>query len=147
LPLLKFSSKTDSGSLVKWEPSYSVNVAEIDQQHQMLILMINELYDCMIQNKGRDTLEKILDGLTSYANEHFATEEKLFDKYAYPWAITHKNEHHAFSLKVSSFVQDYKQGKAGLSAQILSYLSDWLKNHIVGKDKTYSYFFNMKGLK
>jgi hemerythrin len=148
LPLTKFGSTTDfSSTLVKWDSSYSVGITEIDQQHQILISMINELYDAMVQGKSRDALEKILDGLASYTIEHFATEEKLFDKYDYPWAITHKAEHQAFAQKVTSFIQEYKQSKYGLTNQLLSFLSDWLKNHIIGKDKTYSYFFVNKDLK
>jgi hemerythrin len=149
LPLIKFGNKqeTAGNSVIKWEASYSVNIAEIDQQHQMLIAMINELSDSVSQSKGREVQEKVLNGLASYAKEHFATEERYFDKYAYPWSVTHKAEHAAFTQKVVQFVQDYQAGKAGLNNQILSFLSDWLKNHIIGKDKTYSYFFTMKGLK
>jgi hemerythrin len=149
LPLIKFGTKqeTASNSAIKWDASYSVGIAEIDQQHQMLIAMINELSDSVSQTKGREVQEKVLDGLTAYAKEHFATEERYFDKYAYPWSVTHKAEHAAFTQKVIQFVQEYKAGKAGLNNQILSFLCDWLKNHIISKDKTYSYFFTMKGLK
>jgi hemerythrin len=149
LPLIKFGNKqeTVSSSAIKWDASYSVGIAEIDQQHQMLISMINELSDSVSQVRGREAQEKVLNGLTSYAKEHFATEERYFDKYAYPWSVTHKAEHAAFTQKVLQFAQDYTAGKAGLNSQILTFLSDWLKNHIISKDKTYSYFFTMKGLK
>ena len=111
------------------------------------ISMITELNNSVAQANGRESQEKILNGLTSYSKEHFATEERLFDRYAYPWSVTHKAEHAAFTQKVTQFVQDYKAGKTGINNQILAYLSDWLKNHIIGKDKTYSYFFAMKGVK
>jgi len=109
--------------------------------------MITELNNSVAQANGRESQEKILNGLTSYSKEHFATEERLFDRYAYPWSVTHKAEHAAFTQKVTQFVQDYKAGKTGINNQILAYLSDWLKNHIISKDKTYSYFFAMKGVK
>ena len=32
-------------SLIQWDDSYSVGVAELDAQHQRLIQMINELND------------------------------------------------------------------------------------------------------
>jgi hemerythrin-like metal-binding protein len=147
LPLIKLATKTEQSSLVKWDPAFSVGITEIDQQHQMLIAMINELQSSVQAGRGRDAQGKILDGLSAYARDHFANEERLFGIYAYPWSISHKAEHQAFTQKVASFIQDYKVGKSDVSSQILTFLSDWLKNHIVSKDKTYSYFFAMKGLK
>ncbi len=49
--------------LIQWNESFSVNVVEIDKQHQKLVGMINDLYDAMHQGKGNDVLGKIIDGL------------------------------------------------------------------------------------
>ena len=53
-------------ALIQWSPDYSVKVGEIDQQHQKLITMINELNDAMLKGKGKEILSKIIDGLISY---------------------------------------------------------------------------------
>jgi hemerythrin len=131
---------------VKWNESYSVGITEINQRNQMLISLINDLSDSMVQEKGRDSNEKILDELGTYTTAHFAAEERLFDKYGYPWSVTHKAEHQAFARRVTTFTQEYKLGKTGLSNQTLLFLSDWVKQHIIGKDKTYTYYFINKGL-
>jgi hemerythrin-like metal-binding protein len=135
-----------ASTLVTWDSSYSVYVTEIDRQHQTLFFMINELSNSISQDKGPQALAKSLDDMAVYTGEHIATEERLFDKYSYPWSGSHKAEHQIFTQRVSAIIQEYKQGKSGLNHQIISCWSDWLKNHIVAKDKTYSYFFVMKGL-
>ncbi|MGA2938094.1 MAG: hemerythrin domain-containing protein [Syntrophobacteraceae bacterium] len=62
-------------ALIQWNDSLSVNVVDIDKQHQKLVGMINELNDAMRQGKGKDALGKIVNGLIIYAGTHFKTEE------------------------------------------------------------------------
>lgn len=148
MPPIRVGNKTVPDlSVVKWDSSFRVGISEMDQQHQIMMSMINELNDSIIQCKSREILEKALDGLVLYAKKHFAVEEKLFLQYAYPWTATHQAEHQAFLQKVTEILQEYQNGKSCLDALIPAFMSSWLKNHIIGKDKTYSYFFVMKGLK
>jgi hemerythrin len=133
--------------LIKWDDSFSVNVAKIDQQHQELILMINELHGAMRQGKGKEVLGQIVNGLISYTATHFKTEEDYFNQFGYPETYSHKKEHIAFVQKVSEFNDGFEKGKLSLSIDVMNFLSDWLQNHIKGTDKKYSQFFNGKGLK
>ena len=134
-------------ALIQWNDSLSVNVAEIDKQHQRLVGMINELNDAMRQGKGKEVLGKIVTGLHTYAATHFGTEERYFDQFGYPEADSHKKEHADFTKKISEFKDGFEKGRLGLSIKILDFLSDWLQNHIKGVDKKYGSFFNEKGLK
>ncbi|MCX5829220.1 MAG: bacteriohemerythrin [Deltaproteobacteria bacterium] len=134
-------------ALIKWSDSFSVNVVEIDKQHQKLVGMINDLDDAMRQGKGKDVLGKIVNGLISYTGTHFKTEERYFDQFGYPEANSHKKEHSDFVAKVSEFKDGFEKGKIGLTIKVMDFLSDWLQNHIKGVDKKYGPFFNDKGLK
>lgn len=134
-------------AFIHWNDSFSVNVKEIDQQHQKLISMINELHDAMSQGKGKDVMGKIVNGLFSYTATHFKTEEKYFDQFGYPETDSHKKEHIAFVQKVTHFKEGYEKGNVGLSIEVMFFLSDWLKDHIKITDMKYSTFFNEKGLK
>lgn len=134
-------------AMMTWNDNLSVKVAEIDQQHKRLIAMINELNDAMKVGKGKDVLEKIVSSLITYTATHFKTEEKYFTLYRYPDAENHKKEHVAFVQKVSNFKEGLEKGKMSLTIEVINFLSDWLKNHIMGTDKKYSQFFNEKGLK
>ena len=133
--------------LMKWNDSFSVGVAEIDAQHQKLVSMIYELNEAMLQAKGREALIKILDGLVSYAVDHFGTEEKYFAQFDFPFTHSHKKEHQAFVEKVAAFQKDFNSGKICLSIEVMTFLSDWLQTHIKCTDKKYGPFFNAKGLK
>jgi hemerythrin len=134
-------------TLIQWNDGFSVNVVEIDRQHQQLIGMINDLDDAMRQGKGKAILGKIINGLASYTATHFRTEESYFDKFGYPEADSHKKVHSDFVKKVSEFKDEFEKGNIALSIQVMDFLSNWLQNHIKGIDKKYGPFFNEKGLK
>jgi hemerythrin len=133
--------------LIQWSPSYSVKIGEIDTQHQKLITMINELNDAMLKGKAKEILSPLIDGLIAYTQVHFSKEEMLFDKYKYPDAPAHKEEHVAFVKKVSEFREGFKKGNMSLTINIMDFLSNWLTKHICGTDKKYSDFLNKNGVK
>jgi hemerythrin len=134
-------------AIIKWDDSLSVNVAEIDKQHQKLVGMINDLNDAMRERQGKDALGKIITGLMNYAVTHFSTEERYFDQFGYPETVSHKKEHSKFAQQVSTFKTKFDTEPLGLSIEVINFLSDWLQNHIMSIDKKYGPFFNEKGLK
>ena len=134
-------------SLIKWNDSFSVNVVKIDQEHQKLFEMVNDLTDAMKAGHGKDVLGDILNGLISYTASHFQLEEKYFQQVKYPDAAAHKKEHVEFVNKVTDFKKEFDEGRATVSVNILQFLSKWLQNHIKGTDQKYSSFLNEKGIK
>jgi hemerythrin len=134
-------------ALIQWNNNLSVGIAEIDGQHQRLVKLINDLNDAMKVGKGKEITGKILNELTSYTLNHFATEEKYFDKFNYPESVAHKDEHSKFVQKVSAFKNDFEESRVSITIPIMNFLSDWLKNHIAVIDKKYQPFLTAQGLK
>ncbi len=134
-------------SLIQWNDSFSVNVVKIDQEHQKLFEIINELTDAMKAGHGKDVLGNILDQLISYTASHFQREEKYFQQVKYADTVAHKKEHVVFVQKVTDFKREFDEGRAAVSVNILQFLSKWLQNHIKGTDQKYSGFLNEKGIK
>lgn len=129
-----------------WDDSLSVNVAEIDQQHQKFISIANELSDSLRQDKGPDFVGNIVNELIDYAEVHFKTEEKYFDQFGYPDADNHKKEHAAFIVRVSDVKSRLDEGEGVLSFEMLKFVSLWLLRHIENIDKKYSQFLNDNGI-
>ena len=133
--------------LVYWDNSYSVNVNEIDNQHQKLFDLINNLYDAMKKGSGKEILPSIINELYEYVEKHFSTEEKYFDRFNYPESETHKIEHYNFLKKVTEFKKGYEENQLALTVDVITFLQNWLVTHIKVVDKKYSQFFNENGLK
>ena len=133
-------------ALLNWQSNYTVNVCEIDKQHQKLIEMINNLHDGMKAGKGKEVLGDILANLVKYTEFHFKYEEKLFKQYVYPETLAHKRQHSDLVNQVQNYKKSFESGESVLSMEIMSFLKVWLMDHIVGSDKKYSTFFNSRGV-
>jgi hemerythrin len=133
-------------ALITWDESYSVKVKQFDDQHKKLIDMVNELHDAMKVGKGKEVLEKILAGLIQYTVTHFADEDRLMKLHNYPGYEQHKKEHNLLTIRVSDLQRTYHEGSAVLSQSVMTFLKEWLQNHIQGTDKDYGPFLNSKGV-
>ena len=134
-------------ALINWESSFSVNVAEIDAQHQKIIGFINDLNDAMKQGKGKEALGTILNDLIEYTATHFKFEEQYFDKFGYVNTAEHKQHHAKLVSEVIGFRDSFQSGKLGVTVEVLTFLVNWLKNHILVEDKKYTSCFNNNGIK
>ena len=132
--------------LINWSDRLSVNVTEIDNQHQKLIEMINDLSDAMMQGKSNEVMGAIVNNLIGYVATHFKTEEKYFSEFGYPDTEAHVKEHVNFVQKVTEFKDGFEKGEIALSIGVLNFLCDWLRNHIKGTDQKYTQCFNANGL-
>lgn len=132
--------------LFQWTSDLSVNVKEIDAQHQGLIRLINDLFDAMKVGKGSEVLGKILQQLVSYTKTHFQTEERYFKEFDYPDAAAHIIEHKKLIDEVDKLKAQFDEKKIGLSMTVMDFLKDWLTKHIKGSDKKYGPCFNQNGL-
>ena len=134
-------------ALIEWKNDYSVGVVEFDNQHKKLIELINKLHDAMKSGTSRQSLSGILAELVDYTKFHFSNEEKYFGQYVYPDIGAHKVEHEKLTRQVIEFQRDFNDGKTSISIDVMSFLKNWLVDHIGGVDKKYTQFFNSKGVK
>lgn len=137
----------EKNDLILWTDGYSVNVAEIDEQHKYFIGIINELYSAVEEENVHEVIDDILNKLSAYIDFHFATEEKYFDLYHYPDADEHKNEHQILREKFAAILQKRKLDDNSVFYELISFLNGWLEDHLARVDKKYSKFFNEHGLK
>lgn len=131
------SSKTVKPIMV-WSREYEVGVPEIDEQHQNLFKMLNRLNEAMAMGEGKNMLNQILFGLVDYTARHFKTEEMYMERANYPELESHRQVHIRLTDKVHEMVDRYKAGEVGLGVELLNFLQDWLKKHILGTDKKYA---------
>lgn len=134
-------------SLLVWGPNLRVGITLIDQQHERLVALINALNDTMGAGKSRSVLAGILDELISYTNTHFASEEDLMRQHAYGDAPSHKSEHSQLLAKVADFKQQFDSGNTKIAGSLLTFLCDWLSEHILGTDMRFGRTLLEKGVK
>lgn len=130
-----------------WDESFSVHVPELDLQHQKLFDLINRLYETW--EKGRNDASplsaitersmqyKVIDELIEYSVYHFETEEKYMEQSQYAGLDSQKEEHGKFVDEVNRMKQEFTSGETVETVDLIRFLIEWLKRHILVKDKLY----------
>ncbi len=133
-------------ALLKWNSRYSVNISEIDKQHEHLINTINEMHDSMKSGKSRDDLDKIFSSLITYTQKHFALEERFMTRADYRDFTAHKKEHEDFTAIVVDYKKQFDEGKSTVSIKTMNFLMTWVTKHIMSSDKKYTVPLNDAGI-
>ncbi|HOT44035.1 MAG TPA: bacteriohemerythrin [Spirochaetota bacterium] len=133
-------------AFVIWDTTLDVGVSHFNEDHRRLVGFINDLHGGIVSGLGISQMTYILDGLIDYTKNHFAREEDLMAKHEYPDIKAHRREHYDLMKQVAEFSARLREGKASFSLELMSFLKDWLVNHIKGTDMKYRDFFSAKGL-
>ncbi len=127
----------------------------LDEQHQRLVGIINQLYEIVEQPEpatAEEPLHDIIDQLVDYAYYHFQTEELLFEKYQYPQSFAHISEHKYFTSELGRLAArfanergDTERLRQPLQLDILAFLTNWLINHICFCDRGFANYLKQQG--
>ena len=119
---------------IEWTPEYSVGNAAIDQEHELLIAQINQLYDQLSLPMDSMAIEAKLTDIQVDISSHFALEELLMQEAGYAEFETHKQDHERLLDQIQDmifhFTEDAEKGKELLANR----LSDWFNHHFKGFD-------------
>ena len=89
-------------------------------------------------------MAQILNELAEYTVYHFKYEEALFKQFGYPETKSHGEIHKDLVSKVVAFQEQFKQGSAAVTMDLMNFLTDWLQDHILKTDKAYVGFLKDK---
>lgn len=129
-----------------WDDSLSVGVAAIDAQHQRLVELLNQLHHSHTEGRGNEVVHSVLEALASYTVEHFAFEERLFSEHGFPQLAGHQQAHEKLIARVSSFLEEWKSGRAAMGSELFMFLRGWLNGHIRGSDREAGRFLRSQGV-
>lgn len=132
--------------LVVWNEELSVGIQEIDEQHKVLVALLNQLHDAIRHRHGNDAAGEILERLAEYTKVHFTVEESLMRILGYPGYDEHKLHHEDLIRQMNELREKMRTGHASISFELLYFLRNWLTNHIQEGDQRYVAFFLKKGV-
>ena len=133
-------------AVFEWRDEYSVNIREIDMQHQKLVGMLNVLHEALKTGEGREAMRQVLTDLANYAKTHFAAEERLMKTHGYPEFAAHREKHEKMTARVLQYIAKFESQELKNLVEVFQFLKDWLKKHIMQTDKRYSAFLNNEGV-
>ncbi len=123
------------GATLEWGPAWLTGNSTIDADHKMLVQYVRDLNQAMLDGKGRDLMADILGKLVQYTRDHFTREEIIWSKGGLNSLAEHQRIHHELVIKIEQFQRDFTSGKATLTTEIMSFLREWLIEHVFKTDK------------
>lgn len=133
-----------SNAFFTWDPNrLSVHVDKMDQEHQKIISLMNNLYSKNEQKAPKPELAKCIKELFDFTVLHFEHEEKFFSGLAYDQASLHKKIHVDLLSKLNEHAQKFETTGV-LTNEFFAFLKMWLSAHIAGIDVKYGAIANKK---
>jgi len=132
---------------IEWSDGLSVGIEEIDEQHKILVGLVNKMHDAIQTRQGNDVVRDVLSSLAEYTRIHFAVEESLMRILHYPVYEEHRKAHEALEKQLHELEQKMAAGSASIGFELMHFLKLWLTKHIMEDDKSYSGFFLDAGMK
>jgi hemerythrin-like metal-binding protein len=128
--------------LIKWRDSYSVGVERFDNEHKILVDMINEMFVVVRDKKSIDHLSTAINKLIEYTQEHFIAEEEAMAEVNYPDLAAHKEMHGKLINDVVNHKKRIENNDKQERIDFYHFLRDWLLTHIVEEDMLYKDYFH-----
>ncbi|MDE2369008.1 MAG: hemerythrin family protein [Burkholderiales bacterium] len=133
--------------IMPWSDMLSVGVASIDQQHRILVGILNELGDSMEAGIGTWDESVAMTRLVDYTESHFAFEEALMRRVGYADLDAHEQEHRLLFQQVADLMARSTSGERLGTQALLVFLRDWLTSHIMGTDRALGLSLNRVGMR
>lgn len=130
---------------IEWSDELSVGIEEIDEQHKVLVGLVNQMHDAIHGRRGNDVVQDILAQLAEYTRIHFAVEESLMRILNYPGYEEHRDSHEELIGHVVELQDKVASGKTSIGFELMHFLKVWLTKHIMEEDQNYSGFFLAAG--
>ena len=137
---------------IVWSVTYSVRVKEVDEQHKVLLDILNAVtrasHDAMSERKLHHLLWQKLDELNEYAAFHFIPGERLMQEFlpADSSMARHISQHRQYWVSIDDFKQRGRHNEAGVLPQLAGFLNSWWLEHIQGTDVQMGKELNARGV-
>ena len=124
-------------ALKGWDPSFSVNIPNLDNDHKKMVQMISKLHEAMSQGKSKELITPLINELSDYTVSHFGAEEKYLRDKKHPELSVQMAQHKIFLDRVNEFKETVQTGKTAIAIQLLPFMNQWFLNHIMKMDMKY----------
>ena len=132
--------------LLPWSELYCVGVQEIDEQHRVLVRLLNRLAQSAYEGSKQNAVDETLLALVEYVRSHFKFEEDLMRTHGYESIKSHSEAHGRLIERLQRLIARQNTEKALSIEELMTFLRQWLISHILHTDKALALALNEKGI-
>ncbi|GAB6053687.1 hypothetical protein JCM17960_25070 [Magnetospira thiophila] len=129
-------------ALIHWKDSMSVGLESIDNDHKVMISLINELHEAQDSENGEErenTVGSVLNALVEYTEYHFEREQRVMETVGYEGIGPHLKNHDDLKDVVLSLKEQFDIQPETVDLNLMyNFLRTWLVQHILKEDMAYA---------
>jgi hemerythrin-like metal-binding protein len=133
--------------VLEWTPALAVGHAEIDGQHEELFRRAGALSAAMARG-DRTEVGRLFEFLEAYVALHFAAEEALMQRAAFPGHAHHKAAHDGFVVELGRLRELWYASDVATDAvavRTTRWIADWLRTHVAETDQALASHLRAEG--
>ncbi|EAI3785403.1 bacteriohemerythrin [Campylobacter jejuni] len=119
--------------LPKWDKTFSVHNAKIDEQHKKLFELAGKVEYLIDKPVYKDEIKNLLAEFFNYMKDHFYEEERYMEPIKYPDIETHKKIHKHIIQSMIELIKNIKSTN-DLKEKLYLAVKKWLLEHILYED-------------
>lgn len=121
---------------------YRTGIKAVDQQHQRLVDMVNQLDDVrkalyQTREHKKQAVGSVVTEMVDYTISHFAFEESLMEDAQYKFYNAHKRIHGLLIQRAGEYKERFASGE-DIADELYDVLNRWLYNHIRNDDRAFA---------
>lgn len=118
---------------LEWKPEYSVGDPAIDQEHRLLVALVNSTASALVDGRGDADVQQSFGNLYRTVSAHFALEEREMREHRYDQFGPHKDDHERL-LDVLRDLMDEPRETSDVAAALTEALEEWFAGHFRNHD-------------
>ena len=125
--------------VLQWREAMSVGYLAIDQDHQKLLLILNEIIEIISAQNREGEIDKVFAKLVDFASEHFEREEAFQKKIGFSDRYPHRQKHVELVMDLVDHYDKLRREtdpakKREIVPVFSKFLTYWLLNHVMKED-------------
>lgn len=125
-------------AFIDWRDDMSVGVSVLDDDHKILIRLLNDYVDALDNDEGLFVTDIIFTALGQYIDTHFRREEEIMARAGYADLEAHKAVHARMEAQFAELRDRILLDPSDAAQNRLKdFLHDWLTDHILKTDMAY----------
>lgn len=125
--------------MYEFKEEFKTGIQQIDEEHKKLFEIADQIYELKneeFMHDKYDNIRAILEQLREYTDTHFTHEEEYMRSIGYKNMFMQKVQHDALRQQMAEWDLDsIDENQDEAIDQMLTIVTDWLVNHILGYDK------------
>ena len=131
-------------AFIDWTDEFQTGIQSIDDQHRVLVEIVNKFDENAKKGKGSRIMGEILNELIQYTAQHFSHEEGLLEEAEYPKLKQHRSQHRQLLERVEKLQYDHNTQGKRITKDVRDFLKFWLVGHILKEDRAYADYLTAK---